>query len=173
MTTETKDFLVELGTEELPPTALRGLELAFASGVQSGLEKAGLTHSGLVSYATPRRLAIWVKKLVARQPDQDSKRRAPPVSASSDASGQPTRAALAFAESCGVSVDALQKLDEGKGVFLFFIGTAPGAAAMNLLPAIIQRALDALPIPKRMHWGAGSAEFVRPVHWLVMMFGTQ
>ena len=173
MTLEKKDFLVELGTEELPPTALRGLELAFASGVQSGLEKAGLTHSGLVSYATPRRLAVWVKKLVARQPDQDIKRRGPPVSASFDASGQPTRAATAFAESCGVAVDALQKLDEGKGTFLFFIGTKAGAAATELLPSIVQASLDALPIPRRMHWGSGTAEFVRPVHWLVMLYGKE
>ncbi|HEY2403986.1 MAG TPA: glycine--tRNA ligase subunit beta, partial [Steroidobacteraceae bacterium] len=171
MTVEKKDFLVELGTEELPPTALRGLELAFAASVQSGLEKAGLTHGGLVSYATPRRLAIWVKKLVSRQPDQDIKRRGPPVSASFDASGQPTRAASAFAESCGVAVDALQKLDEGKGTFLFFIGTKAGAAATELLPSIVQVSLDALPIPRRMHWGSGTAEFVRPVHWLVMMYG--
>src|ERR1700761_9749848 len=168
---EKKDFLVELGTEELPPTALRGLELAFASGVQSGLEKAGLTHSGLISYATPRRLAVWVKKLVSRQPDQDIRRRGPPVSASFDASGQPTRAASAFAESCGVAVDALQKLDEGKGSFLFFIGTKPGAAATELLPALVQASLDALPNPRRMHWGSGTAEFVRPVHWLIMLYG--
>ncbi len=171
MSVEKKDFLVELGTEELPPTALRGLELAFASGVQSGLEKAGLTHNGLVSYATPRRLAVWVKKLVGRQPDQDIKRRGPPVSASFDAAGQPTRAASAFAESCGVAVDTLQKLDEGKGTFLFFIGTKAGAAATELLPSIVQASLDALPIPRRMHWGSGTAEFVRPVHWLVMMYG--
>jgi glycyl-tRNA synthetase beta chain len=108
MTVETQDFLVELGTEELPPTALRGLELAFASGVQTGLDKAGLIHGDLVSFATPRRLAVWVKRLVARQPDQDMKRRGPPVSASFDSAGQPTRAALAFAESAGVAVDALQ-----------------------------------------------------------------
>src|SRR6201994_2801689 len=171
MTVEKKDFLVELGTEELPPTALRGLELAFASGVQSGLEKAGLTHSGLVSYATPRRLAVWFKKLISRQPDQDIKRRGPPVTASFDASGQPTRPASAFAESCGVPVDALQKVDEGKGTFLFFIGTKTGAAVTELLPAIVQASLDALPIPRRMHWGSGTAEFVRPVHWLVMMYG--
>jgi glycyl-tRNA synthetase beta chain len=171
MTAQKKDFLVELGTEELPPTALRGLELAFAAGVQSGLEKAGLAHSGLVSYATPRRLAIWVKKLASRQPDQDIRRRGPPVGASFDASGQPTRAASAFADSCGVAVDALQKLDEGKGKFLFFIGTRAGAAATELLPSIVQVSLDALPIPRRMHWGSGTAEFVRPVHWLVMMYG--
>jgi len=173
MSVETKDFLVELGTEELPPTALRGLEHAFAAGVQSGLEKAALAHSGLVSYATPRRLAVWVKKLVARQPDQDIKRRGPPISASFDASGQPTRAATAFADICGVAVDALQKLDEGKGTFLFFIGTKAGAATTELLPAIVQGSLDALPIPRRMHWGSGTAEFVRPVHWLVMMYGKE
>ena len=77
----------------------------------------------------------------------------------------------AFAESCGVAVDALQKLDEGKGSFLFFIGTKPGAAATELLPQIVQASLDALPIPRRMHWGSGTAEFVRPVHWLVMLYG--
>jgi glycyl-tRNA synthetase beta chain len=171
MTLQKQDFLVELGTEELPPTALRGLELAFSSGVQAGLDKAGLIHGDVVSFATPRRLAVWVKRLVARQPDQDIKRRGPPVSASFDGAGQPTRAALAFAESCGVAVDALQKLDEGKGSFLFFIGTKPGAAASELLPGIVQASLDALPIPRRMHWGSGTAEFVRPVHWLVMLYG--
>jgi len=171
MTVEKKDFLVELGTEELPPTALRGLELAFASGVQAGLAKAGLLHGDILSFATPRRLAVRVDRLVSRQPDQDIKRRGPPVSASFDAAGQPTRAASAFAESCGVAVDALQKLDEGKGSFLFYIGTKPGAAATELLPAIVQASLDALPIPRRMHWGSGTAEFVRPVHWLVMLYG--
>jgi glycyl-tRNA synthetase beta chain len=171
MTVERKDFLVELGTEELPPTALRGLELAFAGGIQTGLDKAGLIHGDMVSFATPRRLAVWVKRLIARQPDQAIKRRGPPVNASFDSTGQPTRAALAFAESCGVAVDALQKLDEGKGSFLFFIGTKPGAAVTELLPQIVQTSLDALPIPRRMHWGSGTAEFVRPVHWLVMLYG--
>src|SRR5258707_13681797 len=109
MTVERHDFLVELGTEELPPTALRGLEQAFAAGVRAGLEKTGLTHGDVVSFATPRRLAVMVKRLLARQPDQDMKRRGPPVSASFDGAGQPTRAALAFAESCGVGVDALQQ----------------------------------------------------------------
>ncbi len=171
MSEQKQDFLVELGTEELPPRALRGLELAFAAGVQTGLAKAGLIHGDIVSFATPRRLAVWVKRLIARQPDQDIKRRGPPVNAAFDAAGQPTRAALAFAESCGVAVDALQKLDEGKGSFLFFIGTKPGAAATGLLPQIVQTSLDALPIPRRMHWGSGTAEFVRPVHWLVMLYG--
>ena len=172
MKVERRDFLVELGTEELPPKALRGLEQAFAAGVRTGLEKAALTHGEVTSFASPRRLAVLVRRLAARQPDQDIKRRGPPVNASFDASGQPTRAALAFAQSCGVTVEALQKLDEGKGSFLFFVGTRSGSAVVELLPAIVQASLDALPIPKRMHWGSGTAEFVRPVHWLVMLYGS-
>ena len=169
--TEKKDFLVELGTEELPPKALRELELAFLAGIHKGLAEAALSHGEIQSFATPRRLAVYVKKLVARQADQDVKRRGPPVSASFDAAGQPTRAASAFAESCGVAVDTLQKLDEGKGQFLFYIGKKAGTDAVELLPKIVQASLDALPIPKRMRWGAGTAEFVRPVHWLVMLYG--
>ena len=173
MTIENHDFLVELGTEELPPKALRGLEEAFASGVRTGLEKAGLGHGEVVSYATPRRLAVWVKKLASRQPDQALKQKGPPVNAAFDAAGAPTRAALAFANKCGTTVDALQKLEEGKGTFLFFIGTRPGAAVTDLIPAIVKAALDALPIPRRMRWGSSDAEFVRPVHWLLMLYGKE
>jgi len=171
MTIEKRDFLVELGTEELPPKSLRTLERAFASGIRTGLENAGLKTGALVSFATPRRLAVHVKRVPAQQPDQDIKRRGPPVTASFDASGLPTRAALAFAQSCGTTVEALQRLDEGKGTFLYFIGTKPGDSVKELLPAIVQSALDALPIARRMHWGSGTAEFVRPVHWLVMLYG--
>jgi glycyl-tRNA synthetase beta chain len=168
---ERRDFLVELGTEELPPKALRELEQAFAAGVRKGLTEAGLAHGDVLSFATPRRLAVWVKRLASRQPEQNVKRRGPPVSAAFDANGQPTRAGLAFAESCGVAIDGLQRLDEGKGLFLFFIGTKAGTQTVELLPGIVQASLDALPIPKRMRWGAGDAEFVRPVHWLVMLYG--
>jgi glycyl-tRNA synthetase beta chain len=173
MKVERHDFLVELGTEELPPKSLRTLELAFASGIRSRLEAAGLTLGDLVSYATPRRLAVLAKRLAARQPDQDIKRRGPPVAAAFDAAGQPTRAALAFAQNCGTTVEQLQKLDEGKGLFLFFIGTKTGAPIQDLLPEIVQGALDALPIARRMHWGSGTAEFVRPVHWLLMLYGQE
>ena len=168
---ERRDFLVEVGTEELPPKALRELELAFAAGVTAGLAKAGLAHGDVQSFATPRRIAVLVKRLASRQPEQDIKRRGPPVTAAFDAGGQPTRAATAFAESCGVPVSELQKLEEGKGQFLFYIGKKPGIDAVTLLPGIVQASLDALPIPKRMRWGSGNAEFVRPVHWLVMLYG--
>jgi len=166
-----QDFLVEIGTEELPPKALRGLAEAFTTGMRSGLAKAALAHGDVLSFATPRRLAVLVKRLAARQPDQDIKRRGPPVSAAFDAAGQATRAGRAFAESCGTSVENLQRIDEGKGPFLFFVGIRPGAAAVELLPSLVQAALDALPIPRRLRWGSGNAEFVRPVHWVVMLYG--
>jgi glycyl-tRNA synthetase beta chain len=171
MSTAQRDFLVEVGTEELPPKALLDLSQAFVSGVQAGLAHAGLAHGEMLAYATPRRLAIWVKRLSERQPEQNLKRRGPPVSAAFDATGAPTRAALAFAQSCGTSVEQLQRLKEAKGTFVYFIGTKPGIDAVTLLPGIVETALAALPIPKRMRWGAGAAEFVRPVHWLVMLYG--
>ncbi len=173
MSIERRDFLVEVGTEELPPTALRGLELAFASGVGEGLDKAGLQRGTLSSFSTPRRLAVLVKRVAVRQPEQNIRRRGPPVSAAFDAQGQPTRAALAFAESCGVAVAALEKQEEVKGTFLYFVGTKPGAESSQLLPEVVRNALEALPIPRRMRWGSGDAEFVRPVHWLVMLHGRE
>jgi len=171
MTIVRRDFLVEIGTEELPPKALRSLSEAFVAGVTAGLEKAQLQHAGVTGFATPRRLAVLVKRLAAAQPEQHLKRRGPPVAAAFDASGAPTRAARAFADSCGTSVEALERLDEGKGSFLYFVGTRAGESAVQLLPALVQTALDQLPIPRRMHWGDGTAMFVRPVHWVVMLFG--
>lgn len=173
MTGEHRDFLVEIGTEELPPKALRTLEQAFATGVQTGLAKAGLTHGRVRSFASPRRLAILVKRLSSHQPQETIERRGPPVSAAFDAAGQPTRAAQAFAASCGVTVDALERREEAKGQFLHYTGVKAGAAAADLLPALVQAALDALPIPRRMRWGSGEAQFVRPVHWVVMLYGKE
>jgi glycyl-tRNA synthetase beta chain len=165
------DFLLEIGTEELPPKALLTLQNALVAALGAGLDKAALGHGEISGFATPRRLAVRVLRLAAAQPEQHLKRRGPPVSGAFDASGTPTRAALAFAESCGTSVDSLERLDEGKGSFLFFVGTKPGQAAVQLLPGIVKGALDSLPIPRRMHWGEGTALFVRPVHWVVMLFG--
>jgi glycyl-tRNA synthetase beta chain len=167
----TRDFLVEIGTEELPPGALAELSAAFTEGICKGLAAARLEHRTAVSYATPRRLAVLVPKLAARQADQEIKRRGPPVSAAFDADGKPTKAALAFAQSCGARVERLGRLREDKGEYLFFTGRVRGEQTPRLLPAIVAQALDALPIPRRMRWGAGDAEFVRPVHWVVMLFG--
>ncbi len=169
----TRDFLFELGTEELPPKALRDLESALRDHVVASLAAAGLGHGGVESFATPRRLALLVRALATEQPRQQVRRRGPPVQAAFDANGAPTRAASAFAVSCGVPVAALERVREGKGEFLYFSGEKPGASTVSLLPGFVQAALDALPVPKRMRWGAGSAEFVRPVHWVVMLFGSE
>jgi glycyl-tRNA synthetase beta chain len=168
-----RDFLVELGTEELPPKALHELELAFAKGLKAGLDGAAFAHGAVHSFSTPRRLAVWVHRLAGRQPDQEVKRRGPPISAAFDSSGRPTKAAVAFAESCGTTIDRLKRLDEGKSPALFFVGRKEGQPVDRLLPDIVRAALEALPIPKRMRWGTGDAEFVRPVHWLVMLYGSQ
>jgi glycyl-tRNA synthetase beta chain len=170
---EKRDFLVEIGTEELPPKALRQLEQAFAGDLTGGLAKAGLRHGEVRSFATPRRLAVLIRRVAAHQPDQKIERRGPPVNAAFDAEGLPTRAAQAFAASCKASVEDLQRREEGKGTFLYYVGVRPGAPAAELLPALVQSALDALPIPRRMRWGAGEAQFVRPVHWIAMLFGRE
>lgn len=167
-----RDFLFEIGTEELPPLALRELEHALAASVRTGLIDAGLSFGELRSFATPRRLAVLVTALASQQPEQEIRRRGPAASAAFDAAGQPTRAGAAFAHSCGVAIDTLQKVREGKGEFLYFVGRKAGASTVSLLPAIMQTALASLPIPKRMRWGSGTAEFVRPVHWLVLLYGS-
>jgi glycyl-tRNA synthetase beta chain len=166
-----RDFLVEIGTEELPPGALAELSAAFAQGIAKGLATARLEHGAAVAFATPRRLAVLVPKLAARQADQAIKRRGPPVSAAFDAAGNPTKAAVAFAQSCGARVERLGRMREEKGEYLFFTGQVRGLDTAKLLPAIVAESLEALPIPKRMRWGSGDAEFVRPVHWVVMLFG--
>jgi glycyl-tRNA synthetase beta chain len=167
------DFLVEIGAEEMPPKSLRALGESFRDGVVAGLGSAGLTFATASAYYTPRRLAVKVTKLLDRQPEQRMERRGPPVSAAFDASGKPTRAATAFAESCGVKVEELARINDNKGAFLFCRTTRAGEPAAKLLPGIVQAALDALPIARRMRWGAGSAQFVRPVHWVVMLHGDQ
>ena len=168
-----RDFLVEIGTEELPPLALPELEAAFAEGIRKGLGEAALSHGEIRSFATPRRLAVLVRDLADMQQVQSIKLKGPPVSAAFGKDGAPTPAALKFAEKCGVDVGGLKRVTEGKGEFLFFEGSKPGQKTGGLLAGIVQRSLDQLPIPKRMHWGASTAEFVRPVHWLVMLQGSE
>jgi glycyl-tRNA synthetase beta chain len=167
-----RDFLFELGTEELPPKSLFTLARALADGVAKGLATAAIAHGELEWFATPRRLAVRVHAVADRQPDQQIKRQGPAVANAFDADGQPTKAAAGFAASCGVAVEELQQVDGPKGRVLTFVGTKKGEATATLLPGIVKAALDALPIAKRMRWGAGEAEFVRPVHWVVMLFGT-
>ncbi|MGH8242763.1 MAG: glycine--tRNA ligase subunit beta, partial [Steroidobacteraceae bacterium] len=167
------DFLVEIGAEEMPPKSLVALGKAFRDGVVAGLDAAGLAHGGAQAYFTPRRLAVRVAKLPDRQAEQRIERRGPPVSAAFDPAGKPTRAATAFAESCGVAVEDLMRVQDAKGEFLYYRATREGEPAAKLLPGIVQAALDQLPIARRMRWGNGEAQFVRPVHWVVMLHGEQ
>jgi glycyl-tRNA synthetase beta chain len=167
-----KDFLVEIGTEELPPKALKRLMIAFGEGVKEGLAKADLVRGEVDFYATPRRLAVLVKDLAVAQPDKDVERRGPALTAAFDGAGNPTQAAKGFAASCGVEVDQLDHLKTDKGAWLVHRSQQQGRPTAELLPEIVQASLDRLPIPKRMRWGSLDAEFVRPVHWVVMLFGT-
>ena len=163
------DLLVEIGTEELPPKALPTLSAAFTDGISQGLQAAGLTPAEVIAYAAPRRLAVWVKEVAAQQADQTIEKRGPAIKGAFDAEGKPTKAAEAFAASCGVNVADLGTLETDKGAWLVFRQTQAGQATPELLPAIVEKALASLPIPKRMRWGEGTAEFVRPVHWIVML----
>lgn len=166
---QTADFLVELGTEELPPKSLKGLAEAFLAGVEKGLQDAGLGYQAARYYAAPRRLAVLVTALATQQPDRSQQMDGPPVQAAFDAEGQPTQAALGFARKCGVSIEQLDR----SGPKLRFVQSIPGQPAAELLPALVDTALAALPIPKRMRWAARKTEFVRPTQWLVMLLGDQ
>jgi len=166
-----QDLLFELGTEELPPRALQSLSAALTEGVVSGLDAAGIPHGKVRGFATPRRLAVLIRKLAEHQPDKQVERRGPPVSLSFDPHGAPTQAAMAFAKNCGVAAAELAQIKTDKGAWLVFRGTERGAATTTLLADIVNQAVAALPIPKRMRWGAHTAEFVRPVHSVVLLYG--
>src|SRR5258706_333295 len=141
-------------------------------GIGARLPRASLRHGAIESFATPRRLAVRVRRLAAAQPDQEIRRRGPPLKAAYDEAGAPTRAAQAFAASCGVELAALGRERDDKNIeYLWFAGRRAGASVQSLLPGIVAEALEALPIPKRMRWGTSEAQFVRPVHWLVMLYG--
>jgi len=172
-TSDKKDLLIELGTEELPPKALKGLAQAFQSGVAKGLADADLNYEAIKLYATPRRLALLVTQLAVTQPDKSIERRGPALQAAFDEEGCPTKAAQGFAKSCHVEVEQLTKLETDKGAWLAYTLEEKGKLSTDLIPAIFRSALDKLPIPKRMHWGDLDALFVRPVHWAVILFGEE
>ena len=163
-----QDFLVELGTEELPPKALATLGDAFLAGIEKGLQAAGLNYTGKQVYAAPRRLAVLIRQLDVQQPDRSINIDGPPLQAAFK-DGEPTQAALGFAKKCGVE---LAEIDQS-GAKLRFSQHIPGKATAGLLPTIVEDSLNDLPIPKRMRWAASREEFVRPTQWLVMLLGDQ
>ena len=168
---EHANLLFELGTEELPPKALRKLSDALASEFIKGLDDAELAHGDVTTYCAPRRLAVLIEEVATTQPDREIERRGPALKAAYDDTGLPTKAAEGFARSCNTTVDQLQTVETEKGSWLCFKLHQAGKPASELLPGIAENALNKLPIPKRMRWGSSEAQFVRPVHWLVFMHG--
>lgn len=166
-----QDFLVELGTEELPPKALLTLSTAFTAGIKAGLSAEGVSFSAITPYATPRRLAVLVNDVAERTPVNDLEIWGPPVKIAFDADGKPGKAAEAFASKNGIAIADVATANDGKIDKLVFRTQAGGVETTTLLEGIVSQSLAKLPIAKRMRWGASRIEFVRPVHWLVMLFG--
>jgi len=165
--------LIEVGTEELPPRALRTLAQDFARLVQQGLSDAELGAQSVEVFATPRRLAMLLSDLPLQQSDRQIEKRGPALAAAFDADGNPSKAASGFARSCGVGVDELERRETDKGSWLYYRASIAGKRLKEMLPTIVQAALSALPIPKRMRWGDRDDEFVRPVKWLVLMLDSE
>ena len=169
----TKTFLAEIGTEELPPKALKKLAVAFKDNVEQELTQAGLAFDAVEWFASPRRLAVKVLGLAEAQPSKEVEKRGPAVAAAFDAEGKPTKAAEGWARGCGISVDQAERLVTDKGEWLVHRAVIEGQPTKNLLLGIISNALAKLPIPKTMRWGDKSEQFVRPVHTVTLLFGNE
>ena len=168
-----KDFLFELGTEELPPTTLLTLSNHFTALMKTGLQSEGLKFESVSSYATPRRLAIVVYSLDEQTPTQDIVNWGPPKKIAFDDAGKPTKAAEAFAKKNAITIESLQFENDGKAEKLCHRNSKAGIATAELLPSIVASAIDKLPIAKRMRWGSTRTEFVRPAQWVAMMYGSE
>lgn len=166
-----QDFFVEIGTEELPPKALKTLATAFADNLCAELAKLELSHSDVRWYAAPRRLAVRINALSAQQADKVVEKRGPAIASAFDADGKPTKAAQGWAAGCGIAVEQAEKLETDKGAWLLHKAKVVGAATVTLLPEVVKQALAKLPIAKPMRWGNSTAEFIRPVHTIIMLFG--
>ena len=170
-----KDLLVELGCEELPPKALDVIRESFYAGIKAGLEKQNILFDPgeSRSFSTPRRLAVLFSGVAARQPDQDQERRGPALTAAFDDEGNPTPAATGFARSLGMEVSDLETVKSDKGEWLFARLHLPGKSLSELIYPILEQAIKQLPVPKPMRWAHHDFSFVRPVHWLIVMFGSE
>lgn len=171
MSEQVRDLLFELGTEELPPKNLYFLSESLGQLFSQGLKDLGLQFSSYKCYASPRRLTVFVENLAESQPDRVVERKGPAVKAAFDNDGNPTKAALGFAKSCGVEIDQLEQQETEKGAWLVFKNHVRGQATMELVQTVAADALAKLPIAKRMNWGNGRESFVRPVHWITFLFG--
>ena len=163
------DFLVEIGTEELPPKALKSLADAFQTGIETYLHSKSLGFESSELFAAPRRLALRLKGLDAQGADNKIEKFGPYTNVAFDANGNPTKAAEGFARSNGISFEEVGRTTDDKGERLYYAQTVAGASAASELPVAISESLNKLPIPKRMRWGSSRIEFVRPVHWVVLL----
>jgi glycyl-tRNA synthetase beta chain len=166
-------LLVELGTEELPPKALKQLSESFKHGIEEGLNKAELAFGEIKALATPRRLAVLVNSLEGQQQDKVVEKRGPSVDVAFDEAGQPTKAAQGWARSNGIEVSEAERLETDKGAWLLHKAEVKGESLAQVLPGIVEDALKKLPIPKPMRWGDSDAQFIRPVHTLTLLFGDE
>ena len=169
----TQNFLVEIGTEELPPKALKTLATSFADNVEAELNQAGLTFDKIEWFAAPRRLAVKVLNLATQQPSKEIEKRGPAVSAAFDAEGKPTKAAEGWACGCGIAVDQAERIATDKGEWLVHRAKIEGQPTKNLLNDIVANALAKLPIPKPMRWADKTVQFIRPVHTVTMLLGDE
>lgn len=169
----TQNFLAEIGTEELPPKALKNLATAFAENVEAELNQAGLSFDKVEWFAAPRRLAVKVLGLATSQPSKEVEKRGPAVSAAFDAEGKPTKAAEGWAKGCGITVEQAERIATDKGEWLVHRAVIEGQPTKNLLVGMISNALAKLPIPKTMRWGDKTEQFVRPVHTVTLLLGDE
>ena len=169
----TQNFLVEIGTEELPPKALKTLATSFADNVEAELNQAGLSFDKIEWFAAPRRLAVKVLNLATQQPSKEIEKRGPAVSAAFDAEGKPTKAAEGWARGCGITVDQAERIATDKGEWLVYRAKIKGQPTKNLLNGIVANALAKLPIPKPMRWADKTVQFIRPVHTVTMLLGDE
>ena len=169
----TQNFLAEIGTEELPPKALKKLATAFAENVEAELNQAGLSFDKVEWFAAPRRLAVKVLGLATSQPSKEVEKRGPAVSAAFDAEGKPTKAAEGWAKGCGITVEQAERIATDKGEWLVHRAVIEGQPTKNLLVGMISNALAKLPIPKTMRWGDKTEQFVRPVHTVTLLLGNE
>ena len=169
----TQNFLVEIGTEELPPKALKTLATAFADNVEAELNQVGLTFDKIEWFAAPRRLAVKVLNLATQQPSKEIEKRGPAVSAAFDAEGKPTKAAEGWARGCGITVEQAERIATDKGEWLVHRAKIEGQPTKNLLNDIVANALAKLPIPKPMRWADKTVQFIRPVHTVTMLLGDE
>ena len=169
----TQNFLVEIGTEELPPKALKALATSFADNVEAELNQTGLTFDKIEWFAAPRRLAVKVLNLVTQQPSKEIEKRGPAVSAAFDAEGKPTKAAEGWARGCGITVEQAERIATDKGEWLVHRAKIEGQPTKNLLNDIVANALAKLPIPKPMRWADKTVQFIRPVHTVTMLLGDE